>query len=106
MAPGGRQSKRKRSIVPAASTRVLRSSSAHQHPVPEQFSPSAENSSGGENVVQEELATAADNTSCHENLNNPDGADSVNKIETGWNTDSRQTGSRSEGLLFCFNQVF
>ena len=106
MGPGGRQSKRKRSIVPAASTRVLRSSSAHQHPMLEQFSPSAENSSGGENVVQEELATAADNSSCHENLNNPDGANGVNETETGRNTDSGQSGSRSEGLLLCFNQVF
>ena len=83
MAPGGRQSKRKRSIIPVASTRVLLSSSACQHPVPEQFLPSAENSSGGENVVQEELATAADNSSCHENLNNPDGANGVNETETG-----------------------
>ena len=106
MAPGGRQSKRKRSIIPAASTQVLRSSSAHQCPLPEQFSPSAENRSGGENVVQKELATAADNTSCHENLNNPDGANGVNKTETGRNTDSGQTGSRSKGLLLCFNQVF
>ena len=106
MAPGGRQSKRKRSIVPTASTRVLQSSSARQHPVPEQFSPSAENRSGGENVVQKELAIAADNTSCHENLNNPDGANGVNKTETGRNTDSGQTGSRSKGLLLCFNQVF
>ena len=107
MAPGGRQSKRKRSIVPAASTRVLRSSPARQHPLPEQFSPSAKNRSGGENVVQEGLATAADNTSCHENLNNPDGANGVNETETtGWNTNSGQTSSRSEGLLLCFNQVF
>jgi len=106
MAPGGRQSKRKRSIVPAASTRVLRSSSARQHPLPEQFSPSAENRSGGENVVQEELAAAADNTSCHENLINPDGANGVNETETGRNTDSGQTGSHFEGLLLCFNQVF
>ena len=106
MAPGGRQSKRKRSIVPAASTRVLRSSPARQHPLPEQFSPSAKNRSGGENVVQEGLATAVDNTSCHENLNNPDGANGVNETETGRNTDSGQTGSRSEGLLLCFNQVF
>ena len=83
MAPGGRQSKRKRSIVPTASTRVLQSSSARQHPVPEQFSPSAKNRSGGENVVQEGLATAADDTSCHENLNNPDGANGVNETETG-----------------------
>ena len=51
MAPGGRQSKRKRSIIPAASTRVLRSSLARQHPLPEQFSSSVENRSGGENVV-------------------------------------------------------
>ena len=106
MAPGGRQSKRKRSIVPAASTQVIQSSSVHQQPVPEQFSPSLENSSGGENIVQEELATAADNTSCHENLNNPDGANGVNEIETGRNTDSGQSGSRSEGLLLCFTQVF
>ena len=106
MALGGRQSKRKRSIVPTASTRVLRSSLARQHPMPEQFSPSAENSSGGENVVQEELATAADNSSCHENLNNPDGANGVNETETGRNTDSGQTGSRSEGWLLCFTQVF
>ena len=106
MALGGRQSKRKRSIVPAASTRVLRSSSAHQHPMLEQFSPIAENRSGGENVVQEELAAAADNTSCHENLINPDGANGVNEIETGRNTDSGQTGSRSEGWLLCFTQVF
>jgi len=56
--------------------------------------------------VQEELATAADNTSCHENLNNPDGANGVNETETGQNTDSGQTGSHSEGLLLCFNQVF
>ena len=104
--PGGRQSKRKRSIVPAASTWVLRSSSAHQHTLPEQFSPSAENSSGGENVVQEELATAADNSSCQENLNNPDGANGVNKTETGRNTNSGQTSSRSEGWLLCFTQVF
>ena len=87
-----------RSIVPTASTRVLRSSSARQHPLPEQFSPRAKNSSGGENVVQEELATAADNSSCHENLNNPDGANGVNETETGWNTDSGQTGSCLEGL--------
>ena len=93
MAPGGRQSKRKRSIIPAAST------SARQHPSPEQFSPSAENSSGVENVAQEELATAADNTSCHENLNNPDGANGVNKTEIVRNTDSGQTGSRFEGCL-------
>ena len=106
MAPGGRQSKRKRSIIPAASTRVLRSSSTRQHPLPEQFSPSAENRSGGENVVQKELAIAADNTSCHENLNNPDGANDVNEIETGRNTDFGQTGSHSEGLLLCFNHVF
>ena len=106
MVPGGRQSKRKRSIVPAASTRVLQSSSARQHPVPEQFSPIAENSSGGENVVQEELATVADNSSYHENLNNPDGANGVNETETGRNTDSEQTGSRSEGWLLCFTQVF
>ena len=106
MPSGGTQSKRKRSIIPAASTRVLRSSLARQHPMPEQFSPSAENRSGGENVVQKELATVADNTSYHENLNNPDGANGVNKIETGWNTDSRQTGSSSKGWLLCFTQVF
>ena len=106
MAPGGRQSKRKRSIVPAASTRVLRSSSTRQHPLPVQFSPSAENSSGGENVVQEELATATDNSSCHENLNNLDGANGVNETETGRNTNSGQNGSRSEGWLLCFTQVF
>ena len=106
MALGGRQSKRKRSIVPAASTRVLRSSSAHQHPMLEQFSPSAENSSGGENVVQEELVTAANNSSCHETLNNPDGSNGVNETETGRNTDSGQNGSRSEGWLLCFTQVF
>ena len=106
MAPGGRQSKRKRSIIPVASTRVLRSSSARQHPVPEQFSPIAENSSGGENVVQEELATAADNSSCHENLNHLDGANGINKTETGRNTDSGQTSSRSEGWLLWFTQVF
>jgi hypothetical protein len=74
--------------------------------LPEQFSPSAENSNGGENVVQEELAIATDNTSCHENLNNPDGANGINEIETGRNTYSGQTGSRSEALLLCFNQVF
>ena len=56
--------------------------------------------------MQEELATAADNSSCHENLNNPDGANGVNEIETGRNTDSGQTGSRSEGWLLCFTQVF
>ena len=56
--------------------------------------------------MQKELATAADNTSYHENLNNPDGANGVNKMETGRNTDSGQTGSRSKGLLLCFNQVF
>ena len=56
--------------------------------------------------MQEELAAAADNTSCLENLNNPDGANGVNETETGRNTDSEQTGSRSEGLLLCFNQVF
>ena len=106
MAPGGRQSKRKRSIIPIASTWVLRSSSARQCPLPEQFSPSAENRSGGENVVQEELATAAENSSCQENLNNPDGANGVNKTETGWNIDSGQTSSRSEGWLLCFTQVF
>ena len=106
MAPGGRQSKRKRSIVPAASTWVLQLSSACQHPLPVQFSPSAENKSGGENVVQEELATAADNTSCHENLNNPDGANGINETETVWNTESGQTGSCSEGWLLCFTQVF
>ena len=106
MAPGGRQSKRNRSIVPAASTRVLRSSSACQHPVPEQLSPSAENYSGGENIVQEELATAVDNSSYHENLNNPDGANGVNETETGRNSDFGQTGSSSEGWLLCFTQVF
>ena len=106
MAPGGKQSKRKRSIVLVASTWVLRSSSARQHLVPEQLSPSAENRSGGENIVQEELATAVDNNSYHENLNNPDGANGINETETGRNTDSGQTGSRSEGLLLCFNQVF
>ena len=106
MAPGGKQSKRKRSIVLVASTWVLRSSSARQHLVPEQFSPSAENSSGGKNVVQEEWATAADNSCCHENLNNPDGANGVNETETGRNTDSGQTGSRSKGWLLCFTQVF
>ena len=106
MALGGRQSKRKRSIVPAASTRVLRSSLARQLPLPEQFSSSVENRSGGENVVQEELATAADNTSCHENLNNPDGANGVNETETGRNSDFGQTGSSSEGWLLCFTQVF
>ena len=106
MAPGGRESKRKRSIVPAASTQVIRLSSVRQHPVPEQLSPSAENCSGGENIVQEELATAADNSSCHENLNNPDDANGVNKTNTGWNTDSRQTGSSSKGWLLCFTQVF
>jgi len=74
--------------------------------LPEQFSPSAENSSGGENVVQEELAIATDNTSCHENLKNPDGANGINKTETGWNTDSGQTSSRSEGWLLCLTQVF
>ena len=47
--------------------------------------------------MQEELATAADKTSCHENLNNPDGANGVNKTETARNTDSGQTGSLSEG---------
>ena len=83
MVPGGRQSKRKRSIIPTASTRVLRSSLARQHPLPEQFSPSAENRSGGENVVQEELETVVDNNSCHENLNNPYGANGVNETETG-----------------------
>ena len=88
MAPGGRESKRKRSIVPAASTRVLRSSSARQHPLPEQFSPNAENNSGGVNVMQEELATVVDNNSCHENLNNPYGANGINETETGRNTDS------------------
>ena len=56
--------------------------------------------------MQEELATAVDNSSCHENLNNPDGANGVNETETGRNTDSRQTGSRSEGWLLCFTQVF
>ena len=106
MALGGRQSKRKRSIVPAASTRVLWSSLARQHPMPEQFSPSAENSSGGENVVQEELVTAANNSSCHETLNNPDGANGVNETETGRNTNSGQNGSRSECWLLCFTQVF
>ena len=106
MPSGGTQSKRKRSIVPAASTQVIQSSSVHQQPVPEQFSPSLENSSGGENIVQEELATAADNSSCHENLNNPDDANGVNKTNTGWNTDSRQTGSSSKGWLLCFTQVF
>ena len=106
MAPGGRESKRKRSIVPAASTRVLRSSSAQQHPLPEQFSPNAENRSGGENVVQEELAAATDNTSCLENLNNLDGANGINETKTGWSTDPGQTGSSSEGWLLCFTQVF
>ena len=48
--------------------------------------------------MQEELAAAADNTSCHENLINPDGANGVNETETGWNTDSGQTGSCLEGL--------
>ena len=56
--------------------------------------------------MQEELATAADNSSCHENLNNPDGANGVNKTETGWNIDSGQTSSLSEGWLLCFTQVF
>ena len=106
MAPGGRQSKRKRSIIPAASTWVLRSSSARQHLVPEQFSPSAENNNGGENIVQEELATVADNTSYHEDFNNPDGGNGVNEAETGWNSDFGQTGSSSDGWLLCFTQVF
>ena len=56
--------------------------------------------------MQEELATAADNSSCQENLNNPDGANGVNETETGRNTDSGQNGSRSEGWLLCFTQVF
>ena len=56
--------------------------------------------------MQEELAAAADNTSCHENLINPDGANGVNETETGWNTDSGQTGFRSKGWLLCFTQVF
>ena len=102
MAPGGRESKRKRSIVPAASTRVLWSSSSHQHPVPEQLSPTAENCSGGENVVHPELATVADNSSFHEVLNNPYGANGVNKTKTARNTDSMQIGSSSEGWLLCF----
>ena len=111
MAPGGRQLKRKRlipstEVIPIASTRVLRSSSARQHRVPEQFSPSAENNNGGENIVQEELATVADNTSYHEDFNNPDGGNGINKAETRRNTNSGQTGSSSEGWLLCFTQVF
>ena len=74
--------------------------------MPEQLSPSAENSSRGENIVQEELTIIVDTTSYHEDFNNPDGGNGVNEAETGWNSDSGQTGSSSEGWLLCFTQVF
>jgi hypothetical protein len=73
MAPGGRQSKRVRSIPPTdvtlrASSRILKRlgiAGARKQPVHQESPAIAENSSGGDNVVQEELPVVAENTSFH-----------------------------------------
>ena len=78
MAPGGRQSKRVRSIplteaVPIGSSRILKrlqTTRAHEQPIHEEISPIAGNSRGGDNAVQKELPGVAENTNYHEDLNN------------------------------------
>jgi hypothetical protein len=107
MALGGRQSKRVRSIPPievthGASSRMLKRldiAGAPQQPEHQELLPIAENSSGCDNAVQEEPPAVAENTSYYENLNGcstplrdwtpyPDDGNSLNKDETGQNTDS------------------
>uniref|UniRef100_K4A0Y5 Uncharacterized protein n=2 Tax=Setaria italica TaxID=4555 RepID=K4A0Y5_SETIT len=120
MAPGGRHSKRVRSIpptevTPGASVRLLKrlqTSGPHEKPVQKELPPVAENTSGDDNVVQEELLTVAENTSGDDNVNNHssplrdwsypydadhDDAPDLNEDETGPNTDSRQSESTTEG---------
>ena len=71
MAPGGRQSKRVRSIPPAqvvnaGSSRILNKLKTTEAPgqhVPEEISPIAGNSTNGDNVVQAESPAVAETRS-------------------------------------------
>ncbi|RCV37940.1 hypothetical protein SETIT_8G103400v2 [Setaria italica] len=119
MAPGGRHSKRVRSIpptevTPGASTRLpkrLQTSAPCEKPVQEELPQVAEYTSGDDNVVQQELLVVVENTSGDDNVNNHssplrdwsyeydedhDDAPDLNKVETGWNNDSGQLESRTE----------